>query len=163
MKRATIDKYAKIKKESISIHALVKRATQDIHDHLSEQDISIHALVKRATPQRLFQNHKYPNFNPRPREEGDGNLELRRYGRCYFNPRPREEGDSVLKVSDVDSVISIHALVKRATFADMSKKRYKRYFNPRPREEGDKYRKPFDKRVTISIHALVKRATGRWR
>ena len=59
----------------------------------------------------------------------------------------------------MDDVISIHALVKRATFADMSKKRYKRYFNPRPREEGDKYRKPFDKRVTISIHALVKRAT----
>ena len=34
----------------------------------------------------------------------------------YFNPRPREEGDdTVLAHSPQEAVISIHALVKRAT------------------------------------------------
>ena len=33
----------------------------------------------------------------------------------YFNPRPREEGDLDLNTVDVNYLISIHALVKRAT------------------------------------------------
>ena len=57
----------------------------------------------------------------------------------YFNPRPREEGDfePAIIVSRL-FVISIHALVKRAT-------------------NNAKYDL---KRLIISIHALVKRATS---
>ena len=99
------------------------------------------------------------NFNPRPREEGDISLHAAPFFFSYFNPRPREEGDSskankltqqiisihalvkrATKVSDVDSVeldISIHALVKRATILSSGRRRHYPYFNPRPREEGD--------------------------
>ena len=56
----------------------------------------------------------------------------------YFNPRPREEGDVTrLDVQVRHGRISIHALVKRATTADVS----------------------VHTLVVISIHALVKRAT----
>ena len=57
----------------------------------------------------------------------------------YFNPRPRKEGD-IERLNELFSGdISIHALVKRATF------RYgKGGFT-----------------MIISIHALVKRATDR--
>ena len=79
-----------------------------------------------------------PNFNPRPREEGDVLWNV-----CFtlefdFNPRPREEGDDTLNIiNDILPYISIHALVKRATnvtaYCGLC--------------------------VSISIHALVKRAT----
>ncbi len=61
------------------------------------------------------------------------------YITCYFNPRPREEGDQHRQYYNIRySVISIHALVKRATI-----------------------KSPFGALYTdfISIHALVKRAT----
>ena len=55
------------------------------------------------------------DFNPRPREEGDGNTRgSAPYGR-YFNPRPREEGDRLSPLGDGGRI----------------------NFNPRPREEGD--------------------------
>ena len=78
------------------------------------------------------------DFNPRPREEGDGSANDDGERTRYFNPRPREEGDAVAHtgtVSDVD-------------------------FNPRPREEGDKTACSKSQKVKISIHALVKRATN---
>ena len=55
--------------------------------------------------------------------------------------------------------ISIHALVKRATYGAGKVSVGLGDFNPRPREEGDKahcQELPFQ---PISIHALVKRAT----
>ena len=55
-----------------------------------------------------------------------------------FNPRPREEGDAVFKKGKLNFGISIHALVKRATYACL----------------------PYLQWADISIHALVKRATG---
>ena len=57
------------------------------------------------------------NFNPRPREEGDELVDIRLEFCNYFNPRPREEGDFI-KDDPVCAFldISIHALVKRATF-----------------------------------------------
>ena len=84
----------------------------------------------------------------------------KRLERSYFNPRPREEGDVLLddveqgvdeisihalvkratyRVSYQDPAlhISIHALVKRATIALISVSLSYIYFNPRPREEGD--------------------------
>ena len=56
--------------------------------------------------------------------------------------------------------ISIHALVKRATWEEMMLKITNMDFNPRPRKEGDSFanaRQPTP--ISISIHALVKRAT----
>ena len=56
-------------------------------------------------------------FNPRPREEGDIENLLTQNDTEHFNPRPREEGDfKLLKSGDTALRISIHALVKRATF-----------------------------------------------
>ena len=59
-------------------------------------------------------------------------------------------------------IISIHALVKRATFISGIKWKYKEYFNPRPREEGDTVCAYIIIKLNISIHALVKRATLCW-
>ena len=57
-------------------------------------------------------------------------------------------------------VISIHALVKRATDKLPKFRDYHGHFNPRPREEGDEWVKKGPLGVfPISIHALVKRAT----
>ena len=56
-------------------------------------------------------------------------------------------------------LISIHALVKRATYFHEHFVVEKRYFNPRPREEGDRVPTNDDEVIGISIHALVKRAT----
>ena len=69
------------------------------------------------------------------------------------------------------SGISIHALVKRATYAKIYACNARKNFNPRPRKEGDRRgmtgsthttsfqsNASWDK-IFISIHALVKRAT----
>ena len=56
--------------------------------------------------------------------------------------------------------ISIHALVKRATYTCWIKYKEESYFNPRPRKEGDlAVRVACRRQHDISIHALVKRAT----
>ena len=57
-------------------------------------------------------------------------------------------------------LISIHALVKRATQAVHSEVAPDIDFNPRPREEGDIIHPKILFVFKISIHALVKRATG---
>ena len=56
----------------------------------------------------------------------------------HFNPRPREEGDLVSVPVAVVVAISIHALVKRATYGGDKVLAELGDFNPRPREEGDK-------------------------
>ena len=56
----------------ISIHALVKRATDFTKGVYYIDNISIHALVKRATVPAPHSAEMSGNFNPRPREEGDG-------------------------------------------------------------------------------------------
>ena len=56
-------------------------------------------------------------------------------------------------------MISIHALVKRATCTLRADMVVKQHFNPRPREEGDKTPILIKADQNISIHALVKRAT----
>ena len=55
--------------------------------------------------------------------------------------------------------ISIHALVKRATAVWSMCSSYISDFNPRPRKEGDLRHYYMDEIAFISIHALVKRAT----
>ena len=123
----------------ISIHALVKRATNISAIAIADEKISIHALVKRATVDICNKLLQICNFNPRPREEGDHmetttmqksfyfNPRPREEGdrmefnkadtRNNFNPRPREEGDYMAITSKAQNGISIHALVKRATYA----------------------------------------------
>ena len=54
-------------------------------------------------------------FNPRPREEGDYIASMPFSPTTHFNPRPREEGDDGDDWKHPYDVISIHALVKRAT------------------------------------------------
>ena len=100
--------------------------------------ISIHALVKRATLNDTTSSGTPADFNPRPREEGDGCVQNLASLYSYFNPRPREEGDLRATVKGAGaSLISIHALVKRATENTAVYGKVHRYFNPRPREEGD--------------------------
>ena len=58
------------------------------------------------------------------------------------------------------NIISIHALVKRATIINDSYLYGGLYFNPRPRKEGDTFVDILTAGdIPISIHALVKRAT----
>ena len=101
---------------NISIHALVKRATTLTVTGAAIADISIHALVKRATLLCGRRRIYYVDFNPRPRKEGDSSLRNGGRSGCYFNPRPRKEGDSEALQIFFKLAISIHALVKRATF-----------------------------------------------
>ena len=77
------------------------------------------------------------DFNPRPREEGDTKFIIKLYTILNFNPRPREEGDGDPLVTAFYDIISIHALVKRATNKGNGVSRSPKDFNPRPREEGD--------------------------
>ena len=62
------------------------------------------------------------DFNPRPREEGDGSANDDGERTRYFNPRPREEGDQAKLTDFRVGFISIHALVKRATSAGRGRK-----------------------------------------
>ena len=96
----------------------MKRATGDPLVTAFYDIISIHALVKRATLTRLLGNAMRSYFNPRPREEGDKSASTSCLTASNFNPRPREEGDRrPLQTRLSSHGISIHALVKRATFA----------------------------------------------
>ena len=100
--------------------------------------ISIHALAKRATVRVTSNAQRNTNFNPRPRKEGDYRSYLYRALRALFQSTPSQRGRlaSVIGVS-AKTVISIHALAKRAT--EVSK---------------------INGILTlISIHALAKRAT----
>ena len=99
--------------------------------------VSIHALVKRATTAGKVYDFTFWGFNPRPREEGDKNCHFYPNHGQGFNPRPREEGDHLAKYMWHASLVSIHALVKRATW-DIG------------------FRNAV---LQVSIHALVKRAT----
>ena len=105
--------------------------------------ISIHALVKRATLCLCVICVIVLYFNPRPREEGDTCLCVICVIVLYFNPRPREEGDGGGTISPPLIIISIHALVKRATTCLCVICVIVLYFNPRPREEGDSLQQCF--------------------
>ena len=74
VKRATYRTILCSARAIISIHALVKRATEKPFQFLGRINISIHALVKRATYKLSKEEMAKGDFNPRPREEGDGKL-----------------------------------------------------------------------------------------
>ena len=81
--------------------------------------ISIHALVKRATSDTRPVGTGRGHFNPRPRKEGDRSRKKLLSRESNFNPRPRKEGDiGGGTIPPPLIIISIHALVKRATIYD---------------------------------------------
>ena len=108
--------YAPAMEMVISIHAPARGATSGTGPARPPCLISIHAPARGATPWKwsklwwlLFQSTpprggrhdgKGPysaaglNFNPRPREGGDGYIRHEQTADAYFNPRPREGGDS---------------------------------------------------------------------
>ena len=131
---------------------------------------------------KLQQIQSQSDFNPRPRKEGDSSWTSGTALGRHFNPRPRKEGDAIaifpLPSAYIISIhalvkratcyptiradartISIHALVKRATLCKFCKTIGAVYFNPRPRKEGDRTTGVLLLLYRISIHALVKRAT----
>ena len=167
--------------------------------------ISIHALVKRATTGKTWNGNGKRYFNPRPREEGDkyflsgylcpDNFNPRpreegdRWASSFdadlpnFNPRPREEGDqrslqgvhrylisihALVKRATpncgfvlIDKLISIHALVKRATFfIGIGQKKHGISIHALVKR-ATAYEYTLPRAIKISIHALVKRATRR--
>ena len=121
-------------------------------------------------------------FNPRPREEGDPgerefimvstkfqstpswrgrhSISLTMFWLCHFNPRPREEGDMATQQAiGKPRLISIHALVKRATIWHFAIQALV-IFQSTPSWRGRPlYIEPSNLVDIISIHALVKRAT----
>ena len=160
VKRATLCNVDKKSLAGISIHALVKRATLHIFRTVyydgnfnprprEEGDNKICGFSPRTRdfnprPREEGDNKicgfspRTRDFNPRPREEGDLIPLDIVFIPFYFNPRPREEGDPCHPLQNLFHVISIHALVKRATYSSLEIRRL----------------------YVISIHALVKRATN---
>ena len=144
----------------ISILALVWRATKNIRNNRC-------FVPFQSSPScggRLYHAnqtvHSQDNFNPRPRVEGDFQSRYRgAYRRefqsspscggrpscilyheiCnYFNPRPRVEGDVNFNICiQAYVIISILALVWRATPPLFLLPLQAQHFNPRPRVEGD--------------------------
>ena len=93
--------------------------------------------MKRATARYGIYSVFIRYFNPRPREEGDLTMTTQSLPLRNFNPRPREEGDKAQHERQGKKYISIHALVKRATYNPNAQCEMLDNFNPRPREEGD--------------------------
>ena len=122
--------------------------------------ISIHALVKRATIVASSATGGRNYFNPRPRKEGDVQYEKKIFHNQYFNPRPRKEGDQ--EGDDWKhpyDIISIHALVKRAT-AQQYEAQLTRVISIHALVKRATIRQQIHRKAwIISIHALVKRAT----
>ena len=115
--------------------------------------------MKRATDYKQGKKGLPFYFNPRPREEGDQALRAIRVCGKYFNPRPREEGDFVMINSNLFHVISIHALVKRATRFIVYIITYLRISIHALVKRATTIFVVFTPIFNISIHALVKRAT----
>ena len=79
--------------------------------------------------------------------------------RRHFNPRPREEGDVVGLGDTVCTIISIHALVKRAT-VDFGIDDIVSFISIHALvKRATNLAKEYGTDLIISIHALVKRAT----
>ena len=121
----------------ISIHALAKRATNLALNVFSWIGISIHALAKRATL-KFTPIHFSFSFQSTPSQRGRQHFTPLPRPRWKFQSTPSQRGRPCghRRTALVRS-ISIHALVKRATFLILSLVLRHSNFNPRPREEGD--------------------------
>ena len=101
----------------ISIHAPAKGATKDEVENIKNTlVISIHAPAKGATFNRFCFFHFHFYFNPRTREGCDKVVMTMRYLECIFqSTHPRRVRPDVLKLTDDEAEISIHAPAKGAT------------------------------------------------
>mgnify|MGYP006994312246 CR=1 FL=1 len=99
--------------------------------------ISIHALAKRATL-KFTPIHFSFSFQSTPSQRGRQHFTPLPRPRWKFQSTPSQRGRPCghRRTALVRS-ISIHALVKRATFLILSLVLRHSNFNPRPREEGD--------------------------
>ncbi len=105
-----------IPRGTVSIHALVRRATLWFILEMNNRNVSIHALVRRAT-RYICDERGYPKvFQSTPSYGGRrGFPHKNSLWICRFNPRPRTEGDVEWMVMYSGCIVSIHALVRRAT------------------------------------------------
>ena len=115
--------------------------------------------MKRATVVKTLVTHLVDNFNPRPREEGDTHRKVSAAIATHFNPRPREEGDTKSTTFPSTKPISIHALVKRATFFELVDYARENISIHALVKRATNFCTVTGNRLIISIHALVKRAT----
>ena len=82
--------------------------------------------------------YSHLNFNPRPREEGDALFYTANSLARYISIHALVKRATYLNsYNRLPLAISIHALVKRATIFTLFHLAFKFHFNPRPREEGD--------------------------
>ena len=144
----------------ISIHALLKRATKFSELLLLLNFISIHALLKRATGVDREIKFYRPHFNSRSPEESDLNKIIVRGQESDFNSRSPEESDLMKEQFAISTdnfnsrspeesdlgkhdnryrhiLISIHALLKRATYGRINILCQYSNFNSRSPEESD--------------------------
>ena len=72
----------------------------------------------------IFSIRYRESFNSRPRAEGDVSRSDQLSVRAGFNSRPRAEGDFSIGRCRRGSMVSIHALARRATFSHRLRARY---------------------------------------
>ena len=167
---------------AVSIHALVRRATRSRSASLTCTWTFQSTPSYGGRPDQTMGASATVCFNPRPRTEGDREQIACTAGRhlfqstpsyggrrfspktfrsrpICFNPRPRTEGDDKPVLVPMPVLVSIHALVRRATLFVRTSTKLPNRFNPRPRTEGDAVDELRAREVEVSIHALVRRAT----
>ena len=145
----------------VSIHALVRRATRSLAPRVTRHGpfrstpscggrqsaafldrftiwVSIHALVRRATSECRTTITTSARFRSTPSCGGRPPARPVPMCRTCFDPRPRAEGDRRPRAdAGPAALVSIHALVRRATTLTWAAYSGRSRFDPRPRAEGD--------------------------
>ena len=94
--------------------------------------------MKRATKVSCNKRKTVTDFNPRPREEGDVDFKNLLVNVIISIHALVKRATRFCHAAFMLLTISIHALVKRATGLGIKVSAINLYFNPRPREEGDR-------------------------
>ena len=94
--------------------------------------------MKRATVSPATATLSKGDFNPRPHEEGDPAVNKANMGEIIISIHALMKRATSFGSLDIERLnISIHALMKRATSEAMTDCVFLNNFNPRPHEEGD--------------------------
>ncbi len=151
---------AKDYKPFISIHAPTRGATMLLYKAQTEIPISIHAPTRGATVTHSGVGRSDGNFNPRSHEGSDVSHGCVQPDGRDFNPRSHEGSDDGCTKKCGESMISIHAPTRGATFADISYRTHISNFNPRSHEGSDALSAVLlPALLPISIHAPTRGAT----
>ena len=121
----------------VSTHALARRATGWRGWERHPVGVSTHALARRATPVQTGRFRGSASFDPRPRAEGDRDLDAGFLGFGQFRPTPSRGGRRFPRLVFPVPHVSTHALARRATVAPSNAEAGVDSFDPRPRAEGD--------------------------